>query len=557
MRVGVSKLDALLALAGELRVAQIRFEEHLAPLRATLAELQAERRAWRRRGSNAAVLAERARERLRDRAAHLSNLERAWARDAAHLHTLVQDVEDEVLKARLLPAAMLLPPLERLVRDLGAQLGKRVVLVGTGSDVEMDRRIVDAVRDPLMHMIRNSLDHGIEDEATRVARGKDAQAQITLAFSSEGGALLITLRDDGAGINLDAVRTRGLERGLLDGTEPPERVAETIFEPGFSTAAAVTDTSGRGVGMDVVRENLRALGGSVGVATHAGQGTTFTLRVPVQLATTRVLLVRVGEHVVALPTLEVARTGRTQAQALREVGRASTLSMDGGVLRVAELAAVLEVTRDEPGDWQPFVVIGAERARVALFVDELLNEQEVVVKRLGFPFEAHAHLIGAAVLGSGRLVPILSPSALKDRFEQRGAATVALKTRASQTRAAPRKRVLVVDDSVTTRTLERSILEASGFETRTAMDGLQALEVLRSDAIDLVLSDVEMPHLDGFGLTAEIRADRRIAHIPVILVTSLNAPEHRERGASAGADAYIVKGEFDQGTLLQTIGRLL
>jgi two-component system chemotaxis sensor kinase CheA len=556
LRVAVSKLDALLALAGELRVAGNRARERGAQLRSVIGALGDERRQRRRARGDAATTLERVQRSERDRLKTLSALERAWARDAAHLGLLARGVEDEVLGARLLPAAMLLPPLERLVRDLGAQLGKNVALISSGADVEMDRRILEAVRDPLMHMIRNSLDHGIESPEARAAQGKSAQARIALTFQRDGSALQITLSDDGAGIDVERVRAKAVAQGLLDGSETDERVVDTIFEPGFSTAAAVTETSGRGVGMDVVRENLRALSGSVAVHSRPGLGASFVVRVPVQLATTRVLLVRVGAYTLALPTLEVRRTGRVQSDALTDLGGASTVRLEAQALRAGELGAVLGVAHASVEGWQPFVVVGAERAPLLLFVDALIGEEEVVVKRLGFGLENQTHLAGAAVLGDARLVPILSSSALIERFERRGAASARPRSSAPKI-AVRKKRVLVVDDSVTTRTLERSILEASGFETRTAINGLEALEVLRSDEIDLVLSDVEMPLLDGFGLTRAIRDNQAIAHIPVILVTSLHEPEHRQRGADAGADAYVVKGEFDQNVLLSTIGRLL
>jgi two-component system, chemotaxis family, sensor kinase CheA len=562
VRVGVTKLDALLSLSGELRVAQIRLSDGERELRGLLRRLQSERRRWRTGRHDAATrdnaaLLERVEDRSRNFASELALLDRRLAQDNAALRALVEELEDEVLGARLLPAALLLPPLERLVRDLSQRLEKRARLVTVGADVEMDRRIVEGLRDPLMHMIRNALDHGLETPQERVRRGKPDLGTITLEFSTTGGTVTLELRDDGAGINPEMVLRRALERELITDAASVENPLELIFAPGFSTAVTVTETSGRGVGMDVVRENIRQLGGTVNITSQVGQGTRFTLRVPAQLATTRVLLMRVGTQTLAVGTSGVERTGRTRATDITSVGGKQTVQLEGRAVELVELGGLLEVEFDSLETWQPFVVLRDGEQRLACAVDALLNEQEIIVKRLGFPLSGGDHLIGAAVLGSGQLVPILSVQALLQRAAR--TRTQPARRDAARVAIAPvrRYKVLVVDDSLTTRTLERSILEASGFETRTAVDGAQALESLRAEPVDLVLSDVEMPRLDGFGLTSAIRADPKLARIPVILVTSLDAPEHKERGAAAGADAYIVKSEFDQARLLETIGRLL
>jgi two-component system, chemotaxis family, sensor kinase CheA len=574
VRIDVSKLDALLSLSGELRVTQIRIADEERELRALLRNLQTERRQWRKRRTNPEAFLERLENRLQRLVAQFGALDKRLSRDAAQLNTLTAELEDEVLGARLLSANLLFGPLERLVRDLSQQLGKRARLELIGGDVEMDRKIIEGVRDPLMHMIRNSLDHGLEPPEKRVASGKPEVGTIRLDVQSAGGTVTLDLSDDGAGIDTDAVQRRALERGLItaDAALSPESLAELIFAPGFSTATAITETSGRGVGMDVVRENIRKLGGTVEVSNQRGHGSRFSLRVPAQLATTRVLLMRLGTQVVAIATTHVERTGRVRAEDILSVaGRQSVLLEVGGGTRVnavmdsavrepvplLELGALLDVPFDTLERWQPFAVIRMQDTRLALTVDALLNEQEVVVKRLGYPLSRLEHLSGAAVLGSGRLVPILSAQHLVQRAARIGNAPAKRNAARVAIPQVKRYKVLVVDDSITTRTLERSILEASGFETRTAVNGAQALELLRREAVDLVLSDVEMPELDGFALTSEIRRDAKLAHLPVILVTSLDAPEHKERGANAGADAYIVKSEFDQAALLETIGRLL
>ncbi|MFN3265623.1 MAG: response regulator [Deinococcales bacterium] len=573
VRVPVARLDSLLAQAGELTVGRIRIEERMRDLRKLLSKHKLERRNVRQ----SRVLRRRLQslvEKNRDVMALLGLLEtneestrkafdqldlviNRLALDLAQLRTVNSIIEDEVLSVRLLPAAMLFPPLERLVRDLGQQLGKKVRFETVGGAVGVDRKILDGLRDPLMHMIRNSLDHGLELPQVRQAQGKPEIGSIVLAVSSSDGVVLITLSDDGAGIDPAKIMQKAQEKGLIQANFDPKLALDLIFEPGFSMAAAVTEVSGRGVGMDVVRQNIRALGGTVSVQSQPQQGSQFVLRLPAQLATVRVLLVRVGDETFALPTTNIERTGRVKIETIHQLEGRNVIVLAGRPVPVVELGGVLDVPFLVGEAWQPYVVLRRDEDRLALTVDAMLGEQEVVVKKLSYPLERFALLEGAAMLGSGQLVAILSSMNLLERGLKREI-RVRRDLKLVPQVAARVPRIMVVDDSITSRTLERSILEAAGFETITAVHGAQALEFLRrGEVVDLVVSDVEMPELDGFGLTTEIRRDPRLAQIPVILITSLNAPEHKERGAAAGADAYIVKGEFDQGVLLETINRLL
>jgi two-component system, chemotaxis family, sensor kinase CheA len=573
VRVPVARLDSLLAQAGELTVGRIRIEERLRDLRELLLRRNLERRnvrhsrALRRRlqplaednRDIAAVLGllETGEENTRKALDYLDEVLNRLSTDLAQLRAVNATIEEEVLGVRLLPAAMLFPPLERLVRDLGQQLGKQVRLVTLGGSVGIDRKILEGLRDPLMHMIRNALDHGLEVPSVRKAAGKPEEGTISLSVSSSGGVVTLLLNDDGGGMDAVRIMQKAQDKGMIQAGFDPKLALELIFEPGFSTAAAVTDVSGRGVGMDVVRQNIRALGGTVSVQSALGQGSQFVMRLPAQLATVRVLLVRVGRDTFALPTANIERTGRVKFEGIHQLEGRNVIILAGRPVPVVELGGVLDVPFEAGEAWQPYVVLRRDDDRLACTVDAMLGEQEVVVKKLSYPLERFAPLEGAAVLGSGQLVSILASSHLLERGLKREIRVRRdLKLVPQVVAAVPR--IMVVDDSITSRTLERSILEAAGFETITAVHGAQALEFLRrGEHVDLVVSDVEMPELDGFGLTTEIRRDPRLAQIPVILITSLNAPEHKERGAAAGADAYIVKGEFDQGVLLETINRLL
>jgi two-component system, chemotaxis family, sensor kinase CheA len=575
VRVSVARLDVLLAQAGELTVGRIRIEERLRDLRELLARRNLERRnsrqsrTLRRRLQNlaeenrdvAAVLGllETSEESTRRALDKLEDVLNRLASDLTQLRTVNSTIEDEVLRVRLLPAAMLFPPLERLVRDLGQQLNKQVRFVTAGGGIGIDRKILEGLRDPLMHMIRNSVDHGLEIPSVRLELGKPAEGTVTLAVQSSGGMVTLLLSDDGGGMDAMRIMQKAETKGIIQSasTYDPKLAFDLIFEPGFSMASAVTDVSGRGVGMDVVRQNIRALSGTVSVQSQLGIGTNFAMRVPAQLATVRVLLVRVGNDSFAIPTAGVERTGRVKVEGIHQLEGRSVIILQGRPVPLVELGGVMEVPFEAGETWQPYFVLRRDDDRLACIVDAMLGEQEVVVKKLSYPLEKFAPLEGAAVLGSGQMVSILSSTHLIERGLRREI-RIRRELKLMPTIAARVPRIMVVDDSITSRTLERSILEAAGFDTITAVHGAQALEFLqRGEHVDLVVSDVEMPELDGFELTIEIRRDPRLAQIPVILITSLNAPEHKERGAMAGADAYIVKGEFDQGVLLETINRLL
>ncbi len=572
VRVNVQRLDTLLAQAGELTISRIRLENRTRTLGKLVNTMQFARKHWRSARSMRNRLVSSVEntefqqflgffDKNEDRFFYVLNqleqLLQDLVEDSAQLRSVNTIVENEVLAVRLMSASNLFPNLERLVRDLSQTLGKPAKLEILGGEIGLDRKILDGLRDPLMHMVRNALDHGLETPEVRQAAGKPEIGTIKLEFRQTGSTIEIILADDGAGINTQGVRRVAQARGLLgeDTVLDQEKTLELLFAPGFSTASTISQISGRGVGMDVVRENIRALGGNISLQSQTGRGSSFHMRLPATLVTSRVLVVRVAETHLAIPTSDIERVARVRVSDLVNHQGQPAVILEGHAIRVIELAALLELPsleQFEPEGWRVFVNLRSETKQLCLMVDALIGEQEIVVKKLGYPLEHLAHLQGAAVLDSGMLVPILSSQTIIQRgLSQQISSTAVVGALKAKTR------ILVVDDSITTRALERSILENAGFETRVAINGIQALEILQTDEIQLVLSDVEMPLMDGFALTTTIRGTERFRHIPVILVTSLNTPEYKQRGAQAGADAYIVKGEFDQTVLLETVARLL
>lgn len=589
VRVAVSKLDGLLAQAGELMVTHTRIEQRQRELRELRQGLDGWRREWRaqrgvrrslRRGSRSTPngsggptrewelllqWCEQAEQRLETVVQQVEEITTQLRHDTAQLGQVTRAIEDDVMAVRLLPVGGIFGPLERMVRDLARAQAKDIQLLVSGNDTEIDRKILEQLRDPLMHMLRNAVDHGIESPMVRAAAGKSPAGTIRLRATHQGSTVVIELADDGAGLDPQRLRQSAVAKGLLsqgDAAALDDQAAvELIFQPGFSTSAAVTETSGRGVGMDVVRAHVEQLNGQIKTWSAPGHGTDFTITLPLTLATTRVILVEQGGHIFAIPSAMIERNARLQERQIVRLEGRRAVAIEGVPVPVVELAEVLvrpPGNLSDPDAWRAFFVLRQDDRRLALLVDRLVGEQEIVVKPLGWPLRRVRNVGGAAVLPSGQTVAILHPADLLKtglKLSAEGSHSVARPP--SAVPSPPRRRVLVVDDSLITRTLERSILEAAGYETEVAADGTEALSVLRRQPIDIVVSDIEMPRLDGFGLTAEIRRDEQLRQLPVVLVTSLEAQEHRERGVAVGADAYIVKSGFDQGQLLATIGRLL
>jgi two-component system chemotaxis sensor kinase CheA len=585
VRVSLAKLDTLLTESGELSVTHLRIGERLNDLRELQIELERWRRDWnktrpsrarmRRAGHRAgreaeAVLraAEHADRQVQAILQQTRDLVTKLSQNRSQLATVADAISQQVMSIRLLPAGTMFAPFERLVRDLSRQIGKEARLELRGTDTELDRRILDELRDPLMHMVRNSLDHGLESAAERMQAGKPAEGFLRMSAAQRGDRVLITIEDDGRGLDVDAIRATAVRRNLVTAERAESMeismLVDLIFHPGFSTRTAVSEISGRGVGMDVVRDHVARLGGTITVQSTPGAGTAFTISVPLTLATTRVLLIEVGDQTYAIPSSSIARTGRVRANELHRLEGRLAVQVDGRVVPVVELSSVLQRPNAEASvsadEWQPFFIISQDSRWVALLADRLIDETELVVKGLGAPLKRVRHVSGAAVLGTGEVVVILNPSDVFRTSQGSLEASPRMSTpavAAGPEQEAPHRRVLVVDDSVMTRTLERTILESAGYSVVVATDGVHALELLNEASVDAVVSDVEMPRMTGLELTAALRQDERWRHLPIVLVTSLDAPEHVERGAAAGANAYIVKGRFDQNDLLQAVARLV
>lgn len=572
VRVRVDRLDRMLNLAGELVVEQEVLanhineleglqklaEQHERALQALEAELARLRFSPGQRQAIDARLAA-----LRQAAGQIQGrvdqqAER-FSRYTGQHNLLVKDLEQEVMAARLLPIATVYAGLPRAVRDLGQATSKKVRLELRGEATELDRKVLELLNDPLLHLVRNAVDHGIEPPEARIAAGKPAEGTVEVSAEAAGGEVRVTISDDGRGIDPQLLRERAARSGG-PGAERAARLSDAealdlIFQPGFSTAQIVTDISGRGVGMDVVRSNITELGGQVRVESQVGHGTQIVLILPLTLVTTRVLLVRLGSATFALPAAGCQGTIWVYRRELRALEGQPTIEHEGRTVAVLPMADLVGVEGSVPftrAERARAVLVGGGQRPIAMLVDHLLDEREAVVKPLGALLARRRLYAGALQLGDGSLVLLLNPLLLAQQARGDGPGPVV-----APSRSAPRRRLLVVDDSFTTRELIRSILQSAGFEVTAAVDGADALDKLRSHPYDLVVSDVEMPRVDGFQLTARLRRELGLAELPVVLVTSLASEAHRRQGLEAGAQAYIVKSEFNQDSLLEVIRQLL
>jgi len=591
VRISVSSLDARLLEAEEMLAAKLTADQWAADLGALEARFEQWRKQWSRvqpRMRQLRQSGERSREGvatpnsqelaeffdwnhdyLRVLEGSVTGLRRAAQRNRALVARLVDELLENSKKLLMLPLSTLSGLLLKVVRDLCRDQGKEATLTIRGEEVTLDKRILEELKDPLIHLLRNCIDHGVETPAERQRAGKAPQATIALAVSPiNGNQIEISVSDDGAGVDLDRVKVAAARRGLLaadgSGAEAESAALGLVFETDVSTSPMITQVSGRGLGLAIVREKTEKLGGRVAIESQRGAGTVIRMIVPLTLATFRGILVRAAQRVFVVPTAHVARATRFKPDNVQTAEGRKTLALDGRAVALVDLAEILQLSSGQrPVRGAPAgvaLLLGVGEQTIAFAVDDVLDEREVLVKRFSKPLSRVRNITGATVLGSGEVAPILN---VPDLLVSARSASVApaladsMPQPVSPQPVAAAKRILVAEDSITSRMLLKGILESAGYEVSIAVDGIDAFTTLRAGHFDLVVSDVEMPRLNGFDLTARIRADRALAEIPVVLVTALESREDRERGIEVGANAYLVKSSLDQDDLLAALERLL
>ncbi|WP_434347716.1 hybrid sensor histidine kinase/response regulator [Myxococcus virescens] len=474
----------------------------------------------------------------------LSGTARSLRTDGEETSDIVDALEDGLKAITTRPVRTILDPLQRMVRDLSRQLGKEARLSVVGAEVSLDRRLLEKLQGSLVHLLRNAVDHGLELPADRERAGKHHEGALTLRVEQQGNLLYLEASDDGAGIDVEVVRRLAEQRGVVTAEETARlnenQLRDLIFRSGFSTRTDVTDTSGRGVGLDAVRASVEALQGRIEVASTPGQGTRFMLTLPTDLGSSPVLVVRVLEQLVGLPMLAVEATQLARAESLRLGKRRAHLEYQGQLLSVVDLGARLGLRAlAPPAEGQPLLIVQSGGKRVALVVDAVVGDRDLVIRPLPSEVRDVPAWQGAATLSRGELLLICRPDWLV--------------TETVQVQVSAQRRALVVDDSLTARALHRAMLEAGGFTVHLAASGARALDRLQSDTYDVVICDLDMEEMDGIQLIAKLRERPETASLPVILVSAHDSSVARERGLKAGADGYLSKRECAAGRLLAEV----
>ncbi len=579
VRVTVSKLDRLMAEVTELFVARMHSEEQQRSLR----ELRETHIAWQREWRSVRAAYIRLVRRLQDHEdemdselpilfrfletnqryltdanRHIAQLVQNGSQDNMRLSTLADQLQDDIGGMRLMPFETIVGGFQRMIRDLARELGKQINLEIIGAHVEIDKAVLDALKDPIMHVIRNAVDHAIELPEDRHRQGKAPTGLVSVEVQQRGSEIIIYIKDDGNGIDADKVRKAIVKNHLLTEADAAalsdDEARSYIFYTGLSTSNTVTSISGRGMGMDIVRDRVESLRGRVSLHSVVRKGTIIMLSVPVSLTRIRCIICRLGEQRFAVPSAMVVRMDKIPRDSIFTAEGQEMININDKPINLVSMGVILDIpiVAGDEDEKLSYIVLQATDRIVAFEVDELYSEQELVLKPLGPELSRSRFVSGASLLGTGEVIIVLDANDLVRR-----ASGTALPRRHSTlqslTQIERKMRVLVVDDSITTRTLEKNILETAGFDVYVAMDGLEAWGMLPQNDYDVIISDVEMPNMTGLELAAKIKSSTQFQHIPVILLTSLSKPEQREAGLRAGADAYLVKTRFDQGELLQTI----
>ena len=587
IRVGTRNLDALMTQAGELTVTKIRIAQHLTELdtmvalwedwsrdaflnRFLLNELSAQNgQAPSSHVRNSSIqhlqrFHERAEARLEQFGTLVSNLKNQVYEDITRLDIVADELESGIRTLRLLPLSTIFQLFPRLVRDLARSQNKAVDLVINGGETLADKRILEQMKDPLTHLIRNAIDHGIETPEERERSGKPPTATLLLQASQSATGIIIEVADDGRGLALDRIQQTALQHGLVQAEElaamSSNQIQSLIFSPGFSTRDFVTEVSGRGVGLDVVRLHVEELKGTIQVQSTPHKGCRFCIQLGTTLTTAHVLLVAVHKTTYALPVEAVRLTKLISQHDIFTLEGRDTIAIDNQPISLVSLADLLELSSELSGQSVPVnqqlscIILKIGEEQLGLIVDALLDEQDVLLKPQSKLLKRVRNISGATILGTGDVCMVLNPQDLlaSAAKQARGTAHTQLESRRKR-----RPTILLVEDSIATRTQEKRILTGAGYDVVTAVDGLDGLRKLRMGSFDAVISDVQMPNLDGLTLTTQIRSDKSYSELPIVLVTSLETEDDRRRGAEAGANAYITKGAFNQEVLLKTLKRLV
>lgn len=486
-------------------------------------------------------------------------LAKTAGQDARFVSSIIDGALDDAKQILMLPLSAIFEIFPRMVRDLSHTLQKNVALIIQGDDIEVDRRILEEMKDPLIHIIRNCIDHGIEPQEIRLKNQKPEEGHLILsATQTSGNTVEISITDDGQGIEIDKVKKAAIEAGHLTEREAKtlsdEEALKLIYTPGISTSPIITDLSGRGVGMGVVLEKVEKLGGAIRIQTKSNIGTTFTISLPLTMATFRGLHVQASGQDFIFPTQYLIRVIRTTPDQIQTVEGVESISVSGSNLSYIHLSDLLDLKKSaQAAKYIYAIVVKVTETLFAIGVEAILNEQEVFIKSLGKQLARVKNIAAATIMEEGKIIPILDPFDLKKYLPLTHTRTGEV----AADKVVKKRSILVVEDSSTARLMLKNIFEGAGYQVKTAVNGLDALTAIKAEIIDLMVSDVEMPHMDGFTLTEKLRNIEKYKDLPIVLCTSRGSQEDREHGIEVGANAYIDKSSFAQSNLLEIVKKLL
>jgi two-component system chemotaxis sensor kinase CheA len=484
---------------------------------------------------------------------------------ASTLKITTDKLQNQIMALRMLPVSTVFDLFPRTVHDLAGEYKKKVALEISGADTEVDKKMLEEIKNPLMHLLRNAVDHGIEPTDERQARGKPETGIIKLSAWHEGDRIFIRVSDDGRGIDPQHIREQAVKKGLIDEEEADrladDEVRHLIFLPGFSTSAIITDVSGRGVGMDVVRKNIEDnLKGQVVLSSEPDKGSEFTLILPLTLAVTPAVIVKAQDQMFALPASSVVLGLQIEPEEVKSVEGKEAIDLMDSVIPLVRLDEILGLphngTAAESSHLVNIVVLEYSYQKIAFLIEDIIKEQDIIVKPLEKPLLQINNIAGITILDNGEVVPILHVPDLMESA-RRSSTTLRPVSTVKKARTEKRKKILIVEDSLTTRELEKSIMVSIGYDVATAVDGVDALNKIASVKPDLIITDVQMPRMDGFLMTEKLKRDRKYKEIPIIMVTALAKDSEKKRGIEVGADAYIAKSDFDQTHLVGVIEQLI
>lgn len=571
IRISLSKLDKLFQEVEELLMVKLNTQQQLVDIKKLLSDVRLREKEMKRQlySGGCEKLAVEGAKGFKE---SLNAMVKTCAQNVHFVNAMVDTLLDDMKKILMQPISTMFEAMPLMVREIARNLGKEVQVVFQGGEIEIDRRILEEIKDPLIHLIRNAIDHGIEQPAEREKRNKAALSTLRITVAQSGGNNVeISVADDGGGIDSEKLKKAAVKNKLLSEKEASnmsrDEAIKLMFYTGLSTSPLITELSGRGLGLGIVSEKVDKLGGHVLVDSTLDKGTTFKLILPLTLATFRGIHITVSEEDFIMPTHNVKRVLMVQAAQIKTIENRETIVVDGQCLSYMHLADLLGIdskeSKEKNGETKRkkeknsffVLIVKVSEQLMAFGADQVHEEHEVLVKSLGKQGLRVKNIMAATIMEWGKVISILNPS---DLIKSAINSTIG-KTRKSglQENSGVKKIILLAEDSITTRLLLQNILESSGYEVKVAVDGIEALEVLRSQPVDLLLTDVEMPRLDGFLLTGKVKEMESLKDLPIIICTSRGSREDRERGVALGANAYLDKSCFTQGILLETIKKLL